>query len=337
MKKYNQTIIIAEAGLNHNGSLKRALKMIKVAKNSGADYIKFQTAVPENVVSKNAKKAKYQKKNTNDNETQFGMIKKLHLPLDNYKILKKECDKNSIKFLSSPFDIESVLFLKKIGCKIIKIPSGEITNYPYLKVIAKNKFKIILSTGMSTINEIETSLKILYKFKVKKKNITLLHCNSAYPTPIKDVNILAIKKLKNKFKLEVGFSDHTAGILAPICAVSVGAKVIEKHFTLNKRLKGPDHSSSLNPINFMQMSKSIRDVEKILGKNEKKITNSERENILIVRKSIVAKQKIIKGQLFSETNLTTKRPGNGISPLMWNKYIGQKSKKNYKKDQLINE
>lgn len=337
MKKYNQTIIIAEAGLNHNGSLKRALKMIKVAKNSGADYIKFQTAIPEHVVSEYAKKANYQKRNNNDDESQLKMIQKLHLPFDDYKILQKECIKNSIKFLSSPFDIESILLLKKINCKVVKIPSGEITNFPYLKTIAKNNFKIILSTGMSTIKEIDSAIKLLIKFGVKKKDITLLHCNSAYPTPLNDVNLLTMGTLKKKFRVNIGFSDHTNGILAPISAVAMGARVIEKHFTLNKLLTGPDHSSSLNPKEFRKMVDKIRDIEIMLGDNKKQVTNSEMENIKIVRKSIVAKTIINQGEIFTENNLTTKRPGDGISPMMWNKYLGRKSKKNYKKDQPINE
>ena len=336
MKK-NKTIIIAEAGINHNGSLKRAIKMIKIAKECNADFIKFQTAVPSLVVKKNAKKANYQKTNLNDNETQLNMITKLHLPLSNYKILKDECKKKSIGFLSSPFDLKSISYLNSIGCKYVKIPSGEINNYPFLKKIAKYKFKIILSTGMSKLYEIKDALKIFYKFKIKKQNIILLHCNSAYPTPYIDVNLSVIESLKNKFNLEVGFSDHTQGNLAAISAVVLGAKVIEKHFTLNRNLKGPDHQSSLNPKEFKEMVIQIRNVETLIGDPLKKVTTSEKENLKIVRKSIVAKIDINKGEIFSESNLTTKRPGTGISPMKWDLIIGTKSKKNYKQDDFINE
>ncbi len=333
----NKTLIIAEIGVNHNGSIDLAIKMIKEAKKIGADAVKFQTAIPNLVISKKTLKAKYQMERKNDKETQLEMAEKIHLPLSNYKILKKICDKVGIIFISSPFDIPSIDELIKIKTKYIKIPSGEITNLPYLIHLGKFNKKLILSTGMSTLKEIKWALDLLIKSGTNKKNITVLQCNSDYPTNFNDVNLLAMAEIKEYFKINIGYSDHTLGTDVPIAAVSLGAKIIEKHFTLNKKLPGPDNKISMEPDEFRSMIKSIRNIELSLGSKIKKPTKSEFKNIRIVRKSIVAKKDIIKGQIFSEINITTKRPGTGISPMMWKKYIGKKSKKNYKKDQFINE
>ena len=278
MKK--KAIIIAEAGVNHNGNLKLAYKLIDAAVYAGADYVKFQTGIPELSISKNAKKAKYQIKNTNNKENQLDMVKKITLPLSDFRKLKKYSNKRKIKFLSTPFDEISVSYLNKLGMDFIKIPSGEITNYPFIKCIARLKKKIILSTGMSNLNEIKKTLKILTFFGTKKKNITILQCNTEYPTPYEHVNLRAMITIKNFFKINVGLSDHSLGIEAPLAAAALGAKVIEKHLTLNKEMKGPDHSSSLEPDEFKLMVKSIRNVEKCLG-NGKKIPSSSEKKILI--------------------------------------------------------
>jgi len=333
MKK--KAIIIAEAGVNHNGNLKLAYKLIDAAVYAGADYVKFQTGIPELSISKNAKKAKYQIKNTNNKENQLDMVKKITLPLSDFRKLKKYSNKRKIKFLSTPFDEISVSYLNKLRMDFIKIPSGEITNYPFIKCIARLKKKIILSTGMSNLDEIKKTLKILTFFGTRKKNITILQCNTEYPTPYEDVNLRAMITIKNFFKTNVGLSDHSLGIEAPLAAAALGAKVIEKHLTLNKKMKGPDHSSSLEPDEFKLMVKSIRNVEKCLGNGKKIPSSSEKKNINIARKSIVASKIIKKGEIFSVNNLTTKRPGDGLSPMLWNILIGKKAKKIFLKDQLI--
>ena len=335
MKFKNKVKIIAEAGVNHNGSLKKAIELIKAAKKSNADYVKFQIFKAENVVTKNAIKSLYQKKSFNDKETQFEMIKKFQLPYKAFKIIKKECKKNKIKFLCSPFDVESLYYLIKLKEKIIKIPSGEITNYPLIKKIGKLNIKVIMSTGMSNYKEIKSAINLLVMNGTKRKNITLLHCNTAYPTPFEDVNLLAIKKLKKKFNVSVGYSDHTLGTEIPLAAICFGSEFIEKHLTLDKNLSGPDHKSSLNPTEFYSMVKSIRNVEKALIPSAKLIQRSEYCNLKVVRKSLVANLNILKGEKFTEKNLTTKRPGTGMSPMLWKKIIGKKAKKNYMKDDII--
>ena len=331
----NKVKIIAEAGVNHNGSLRTALRLVKEAKKSNADYVKFQIFKAENVVTKKASKSNYQKKHPKDKETQYQMIKKFELPYDNFRIIKKECSKHKIKFLCSPFDTDSLKYLKKLREKIVKIPSGEITNYPLIRDIGKMNIKVIMSTGMSNFKEIKDSIKILTRNGTKKKNITLLHCNTAYPTPPADVNLSALQKIKNFFGVEVGYSDHTLGVEIPVAAICFGAKIIEKHITLNKNLPGPDHKSSLNPAEFATMVNSIRNTEKALSIFKKSIRPSEKPNLKVVRKSIVAKKKILKGEFLNESNLTTKRPGIGINPMMWKKIIGKKAKKNYLKDEFI--
>ena len=332
----NKTLIIAEAGVNHNGSIKIAKKLIDVASESKADIVKFQTFKADNLLTKKAPKAKYQKKITNKNESQYEMIKNLELTYEDHIKLIQHCKKRNIEFLSTPFDIESINMLIKLKLKRLKIPSSEINNYIYLKALSKFKGKIILSTGMSTIDEIEKALKVLYKGGVKKNKITILHCNSEYPTPIKDVNLNAMLEIKKRFKVQVGYSDHTVGLEVPIIACSLGAKILEKHFTLDRKMKGPDHQASLSPIELKEMVQAINRVSVILGSNHKIISNSEKRNLKISRKSIVAIQKINIGDKFTEKNISTKRPGTGISPMQINQLLGKKSKNKYKFDELIN-
>jgi N,N'-diacetyllegionaminate synthase len=333
--KFKNIQIIAEVGVNHNGSLKIAKKLIKVAKKIKADFVKFQIFKAENVAIKSAKKSFYQKKSSNDKETQYQMIKKLEFPFEYFDILKNECFKNKIKFLCSPFDEESAKYLDKLREKIIKIPSGEITNYPLLKTIGKMNKEIILSTGMSNYKEIENAITILNKNGTKKNKINLLQCNTSYPTPPIDTNLNAILRLKKKFNLPVGFSDHSLGIEMSIAAVCLGANIIEKHLTLDNKMLGPDHKSSLNPTTFSLMIDSIRNVEKGLMYSHKKLQKSEMGNISIVRKSIVALKDIKKGHFFNEKNITTKRPGTGMSPMKWESLIGKRAKKDFKKDEMI--
>jgi len=331
----NKTFIIAEAGVNHNGSLKKALKLINVAKVVGANAIKFQTFKAENLATDYAPKAEYQKYKSQKKETQFEMLKMLEFTDKMHKACFKECKKKKIIFISSAFDIESLNYLRKFRLNYFKVPSGEITNIPYLEVLGKFGKKIILSTGMSNIYEIKKAIQTLVLNGTKKKNITLMQCTSAYPAPYEEINLNTINTLKNSFKLNTGFSDHSLGVQASIAAVALGAKVIEKHLTLSKKLKGPDHRASLNLKEFKFMVRSIRIVEKVLGSKIKKITKSEKKNIHIVRKSIVASTIIKKNDKFSNFNITCKRPGTGISPLLFKKLIGKKSMKDFCKNELI--
>ena len=331
MKK-NKVFIIAEAGVNHNGSLKLAKKMVEKAVEAKVDAIKFQTFIAKNLVSRNTEKANYQKLNTNNKESQLEMIKKLELSFEQFIELKRYCDEMRIKFLSTPFDLESIEFLKKLGMKIWKVPSGEITNLPYLRKIAEVADEISLSTGMSDLCEISKAVEILKK---ENKKILILHCNTEYPTPMEDVNLRAMELLKEKFNVEVGYSDHTLGIEVPIAAVALGARIIEKHFTLDKNMEGPDHKASLEPEELKKMVTGIRNIEKALGKKQKEVTESEKKNKDIARKSIVAKKNIKKGEIFTEENLTVKRPGNGISPMQWDEVIGKISIRNFEEDELI--
>lgn len=332
MKK---TIIIAEAGVNHNGSLELAYKLINEAKKSGADYVKFQSFKAERLVSKTAEKAEYQKKTTKRGETQYEMIKKLELSLENHLDLIKYCKKKNIKFLSSPFDLDSIDLLNELGLEIFKIPSGEIINLPFLRKIGLLGKKVILSTGMANLDEIQNALNILTEYGTKKENITVLHCNTEYPTPFKDVNLKAMLTIKKTFNVKVGYSDHTKGIEVPIAAVALGAEIIEKHFTLDRNMEGPDHKASLEPSELKQMVESIRNIEKALGHGIKKVTKSEAKNLIIARKSIVAKKNIKKGEKFSEDNLAVKRPGTGMSPMRWYEVIGKIASKNFDTDDLI--
>lgn len=325
-----KVIIIAEAGVNHNGSLERAKELIVEASRAGADYIKFQTFKAETLVSKDAQKAEYQVKNTGDNSSQFDMLKKLELSEEDHFELIDYCNQNNIKFMSSPFDVISIQFLNKLNLDFFKIPSGEITNYPFLKEIAKYDKPIILSTGMSTIQEIEDALNVL-----SGKEVYVLHCNTEYPTPMSDVNLRAMNTIGEKFNVEIGYSDHTIGIEVPIAAVALGARVIEKHFTLDKNLPGPDHKASLEPHELTEMIKSIRNIEVALGSVEKKPSLSELKNKDIARKSIVASADIAEGEVFTEDNITTMRPGSGISPMKWNDVISKTAKRSFRKYEVI--
>jgi N,N'-diacetyllegionaminate synthase len=327
--------IIAEAGVNHNGSIDLAKKLIDIASIAGADAVKFQSFKAENLTTTNAQKATYQKEITNISESQFNMLKKLELNHEMHKELIAYCTKKKIIFLSSPFDHESIELLNTLGLEIFKIPSGEITNLPYLRHLGKLNKKIILSTGMSSMDEVKSALKILVNSGTKKNNITILHANTEYPTPMKDVNLNAMVALGKELDIKFGYSDHTLGIEANIAAVAMGASCIEKHFTLNCNMQGPDHKASIEPDQLIDMVKAIRNIELAFGDGIKKPSKSEKKNINIVRKSIVAKTKINKGEILSEKNLSVKRPGTGISPMKWNSIIGTKARKNYNEDDLI--
>ena len=331
----NSVFIIAEAGVNHNGDIHIAMKLIDAAVSAGADAVKFQTFKTENVVSQTAPKAQYQKETGESNESQFDMLKKLELDIDAHKTLLSYCQKKGIKFLSTPFDHKSIDLLESLGLDVYKIPSGEITNLPYLRHIGSLSKKVIMSTGMTTMSEIQEALSILLKSGTLKENITILHANTMYPTPMQDVNLRAMLTIQNYFDIPVGYSDHTLGIEVDIAAVAMGATVIEKHFTLDKTLDGPDHQASLNPDELKSMVMAIRNIEKAMGDGKKVVSSSEKENKDIARKSITAIQKINKGDIFTEDNITVKRPGNGISPMKWDEVIGSKAKKNYLFDDLI--
>jgi N,N'-diacetyllegionaminate synthase len=332
----HKVLIIAEAGVNHNGSIDLAKQLVNVAVNSGVDIVKFQTFKTENLVSSSAKKADYQIQNTsNELESQFDMIKKLELDIAAHNILIEYCQDRNIKFLSSAFDLDSIDVLVQLGIDIFKIPSGEIDNLPYLCKIGSYNKQVILSTGMSTLSDIEKALEILTNAGTDKEKITILHCNTEYPTPMEDVNLNAMLTIKEAFKLPVGYSDHTLGIEVPIAAVAMGATVIEKHFTLDKNMEGPDHKASLEPDELKAMVTAIRNVEQALGDGVKRLSNSEAKNKPIARKSIVAKADIKVGDVLSETNITVKRPGNGISPLEWDNIIGTIATKDYLPDELI--
>ena len=331
----NKTFIIAEAGVNHNGSIEIAKKLIDTAAEAGADAVKFQTFKAEKVVSRYAQKAEYQKQTTDKAESQYDMIKKLELDVKAHRELMAYCNAKNIMFLSTPFDHDSIELLNDLGLEIFKIPSGEITNLPYLKHIGKLNKKVIVSTGMSDLGEIEDALDILIGAGTSKGNITVLHCNTEYPTPYEDVNLLAILTIKNAFGVEVGYSDHTLGIEIPIAAVTLGARVIEKHFTLDKNMEGPDHRASLEPHELRMMVSAIRNIEKALGDGIKKPSPSELKNKPIARKSIVAARDIIKGEVLSEENIAVKRPGTGISPMEWDNVVGKKAKKNFREDEII--
>ena len=327
--------IIAEAGVNHNGSIDTAKKLIDIAHTSGADAVKFQTFKAKNLLTKKAIKADYQKKTSDSKETQYDMIKKLELDFESHNELINYCKKKKIIFLSSPFDHESINLLYNLGLEIFKIPSGEITNLPYLRHVGKLKKKVILSTGMSDFTEIESALNILIQSGTKKEDITILHANSQYPTPIEDVNLRAMVSMGKKFNIKYGYSDHTLGIEVDIAAVALGASCIEKHFTLDKNMRGPDHKASLEPHELKNMVNAIRNIEVALGSEIKKPTKSELSNITAARKSIVAKTKIIKGEVFTEDNISAKRPGNGISPMKWDDVIGKIASNDYEEDDLI--
>jgi N,N'-diacetyllegionaminate synthase len=330
-----KVFIIAEAGVNHNGSIELAKKLIDVASDAGADAVKFQTFKAENLVSKSAQKADYQKKNTDFDESQYQMLKKLELDEMAHKILIEQCKKNHIKFLSSPFDHESIDMLNTFGMTIFKIPSGEITNLPYLRHVGSLRKEIILSTGMSDLSDVENALNVLIKSGANKNEITLLHATSEYPCPIDEVNLLAIDTLKAKFKIKVGYSDHTEGVDISIAAVARGACIIEKHFTLDREMVGPDHKASLEPNDLKLMVQSIRHVEQALGDGIKRPTKTDARNMLVARKSVVASRDIKAGEFFSLDNISVKRPGVGISPMKWDDILDTVAKRDFLADELI--
>lgn len=335
MKDSKKIIIIAEAGVNHNASMDMARRMVVEAARAGADYVKFQTAVPELVISSIAPKAEYQKETTGEGESQLEMCKAIHLPLTAYPELAELCRKEGIGFMSTPFDLVSIDSLAEIGMDYWKIPSGEITNLPYLRKIAAKGGRVILSTGMSTLDEVADAVDVLEKGGISRDDIILLHCTTQYPTPYSDVNLKAMDSLRELHTGGVGYSDHTLGIEVPVAAAALGAQVIEKHFTLDKNLPGPDHRASLDPAELAAMVKAVRHIETALGSGEKKVADSERPNIEVARKSIVAARTIAKGETFTEENITVKRPGNGISPMLWDSVIGQTAKKDFPYDSLI--
>lgn len=325
--------IIAEAGVNHNGDLSLAIKMVDTAKFAGADYIKFQTFQPENLVSKYARKAEYQKKATGEEETQLQMLQKLSLTNENFLELKKYCDKTGIGFISTPFDLESIEFLKSFNMDFWKIPSGEITNLPYLESIAKTGRKVIMSTGMCNMEEILDAIDVLENNGTKE--IVLLQCNTQYPTPFEDVNLSAMNSITRVTHKKVGYSDHTSGIEVSVAAVAMGATVIEKHFTLDKNMPGPDHKASLEPKELKALVSAVRNVEKAIGNGKKEVSLSETENKSIARKSIVARKNIKAGEVFTVDNITTKRPGTGISPMKWHDVMGKTAVRDFMEDELI--
>ena len=324
--------IIAEAGVNHNGSFALACKLVDAAKEAGADCIKFQTFKSENLVSRSAKKAEYQKKTTGDSSQQ-DMLKKLELSFDEFLQLKSYCEKVGICFLSTPFDFDSIDFLNSIDMPFWKIPSGEVTNLPYLLALAKTGKPVVMSTGMCTLQEIRAAIDVLKANGTTE--IKLLHCNTEYPTPFEDVNLKAMQTMRDEFHLEVGYSDHTKGIEVPVAAVALGATIIEKHFTLDRNMEGPDHKASLEPQELAEMVCCIRNIEKALGSGDKTTTPSEKKNIAVARKSIVAKTKIKAGDTLTEDNITVKRPGTGISPMKWFGVLGTKAVKDFDEDELI--
>ena len=340
-------IIIAEAGVNHNADASLARQMIGAAREAGADYVKFQTAVPELVISSVAPKAAYQKEQTGDGESQLDMCRKLHFPIEFYRELKEECRRAGIGFLSTPFDLVSLRFLIELGVDYIKIPSGEITNLPYLRAVAESRLPVILSTGMSTLEEVDTAVRVLTgellrpagagekDYGVKRDEIIILHCNTQYPTPYSDVNLLAMPAMGRALGLRFGYSDHTPGIEVPVAATALGACVIEKHFTLSRSLPGPDHKASLEPDELKRMIREVRNVEAALGSPVKVVSPSEKDNIVVARKSLVAARDIRAGETFTYENITVKRPGNGISPMLIDTVIGKTAPRDFPFDSLI--
>jgi N,N'-diacetyllegionaminate synthase len=332
-----KTLIIAEAGVNHNGDIDIAKKLIDVAAESGADFVKFQTFNADRLVTQSASKADYQKVTEDVTESQYKMLKKLELTEAVHRELISHCAKRSISFFSTGFDIESIDMLTSLGQELFKIPSGEITNFPYLRHIGKLGKNVILSTGMSNMDEIERAINVLEASGTARTDITVLHCTTAYPAPIEDVNLLAMQSIRDRFSVGVGYSDHTLGIEISLAAVAMGATVIEKHFTLDRSFPGPDHRASLEPLELQSMILGIRKIEQALGDGIKRMMPSEVSNRDVARKSVVARYPIQTGEELTEENLTTKRPGNGISPMLWMDLLGRKASKDYSTDELIDE
>jgi N,N'-diacetyllegionaminate synthase len=333
----NHTLIIAEAGVNHNGSIELAKKLVEKAKEAGVDYIKFQTFKASKLVTRAAKQAEYQQKNIGkEGDSQYQMLKKLELSPEEHEILIDYCKELGIKFFSTAFDFDSIDYLHSLNLGLWKIPSGEVTNYPFIKRIAAYNELTILSTGMCDMKDVRAAVDALYKNGLSKENLILLHCNTEYPTPFEDVNLKAMDALRKEFGVEVGYSDHTKGIEVPIAAVALGATVLEKHFTLDRTLPGPDHKASLEPDELKTMVSAIRNIEKAVGGDgTKHVSESEKKNIAIARKSIVAACDIKAGEVFTEQNLTVKRPGSGISPMRWEEVLGLKAKRDFNEDELI--
>lgn len=331
----NHVIIIAEAGVNHNGDINLARRMVAEARNAGADYVKFQTAVPELVISSIAPKAEYQKETTGNAQSQLEMCRAIHLPLCDYAGLNELCRQEGIGFMSTPFDIVSIDTLAPLGMDYWKIPSGEITNLPYLRKIGRRGERVIMSTGMSTIQEVEDAVQVLENAGTPRSNIYLLHCTTQYPTPMSDVNLRAMHALDALGCAGIGYSDHTQGIEVPVAAVAMGAKIIEKHFTLDRTLPGPDHRASLEPQELKAMVAAIRNIELAMGSGTKDVAEAERPNIEVARKSIVAARDIRRGEILCEENLTVKRPGNGLSPMLWDSVIGTPAIDDFNYDTLI--
>ena len=332
-----RTLIIAEAGVNHNGSIELAKKLVEKAKEAGVDYIKFQTFKASKLVTKAAKQAEYQQKNIGkEGDGQYNMLKKLEFTPSQYNELVEYCNLRGVKFFSTAFDFDSIDYLHSLNLGLWKIPSGEVTNYPFLKRIAAFNEPTILSTGMCDLEDVMAAVEALYNNGLFKENLILLHCNTEYPTPFEDVNLKAMDALRQEFGVEVGYSDHTKGIEVPIAAVALGATVIEKHFTLDRNMEGPDHKASLEPDELKAMVSAIRNIEKAVGGDgTKHVSESEKKNIAIARKSIVAACDIKTGEVFTEQNLTVKRPGNGISPMRWEEVVGTKAKRDFSEDDLI--
>ena len=331
----HSTFIIAEAGVNHNGSLDIARKLVTAAAEAGADAVKFQTFKAENLVAASAPKALYQQQTTGSSETQLQMLKKLELSSDDFIVLRKHCARCGILFMSTPFDLESIDFLVSLGLEVFKIPSGELTNLPYLRKLGGLKKRIILSTGMADLDEVQAATAALLEAGTKPEDLAILHCNTEYPTPYDDVNLRAMNTLRETFGLRVGYSDHTLGIEVAIAAVAMGAEIIEKHFTLDKTMDGPDHRASLEPEELKQMVRCIRNIQKALGSKIKLPTASELKNRDIIRKSIVAAKEIHKGDIFTEENITVKRPGTGLSPMLWDSILGKKAPCNFQPEEAI--
>ncbi|MDA8692821.1 N-acetylneuraminate synthase [Saprospiraceae bacterium] len=331
----SRTLIIAEAGVNHNGSIEIAKQLIDCAAEAGVDYVKFQTFKADKLVSRSAKKASYQVENTGSDDSQYEMIKKLELDEEKHNILIEYCNQKGIKFLSTAFDHDSIDLLEELGIDLFKVPSGEITNKPFLQKIASKNKPIILSTGMSNIGEIEDALDVLYESGTDRNSITILHCNTEYPTPMDDVNLSAMNTIGEAFKVDIGYSDHTLGIEIPIAAVAIGAVCIEKHFTLDRSMEGPDHRASLEPPELKEMVRSIRNIELALGNGIKKASASEMKNIIVARKSIHTSRILKKGHVITKSDLIMKRPGNGVSPMDIDLIIGHTIKEDIKEDSMI--
>ena len=328
-----KVLVIAEAGVNHNGSIETAKQLARTAKECGADIVKFQTAKLDSLVSKYAGMAQYQKENIGKEASQKEMLKKLLLPYPEFEILADYCREIGIQFLSTPFDLERISFLEHLGLDMWKIPSGEVTNLPYLIKIARTGKPVILSTGMCRMSEVEKAVEILREYGTT--NLSVLHCTTEYPAPYEDANLSAIKALQERLHVPVGYSDHTAGTEASIAAVALGAVIIEKHFTISRQMEGPDHKASLEPEELKKLISGIRNIEMALGNGNKIPSKSERKNINVARKSIVAKQKIKKGEILTEENITTKRPGNGISPMRWFEILGTPAVRDFEEDELL--